>query len=254
MRRNNKMKTRYHLFTIITYIILLCLAFAVSPSYAKLVAYLPLDEGTGKEVNDATGNGYNGTFKGNPAWTDGVYGKALEFKGAEYVEVPDASKINPESITIETWVYFNIVSGRQDFLSRNDDYALSIGGNPKDEKIWGVITTGGDWVDVEGGTKLEAKKWYHIAMTFSSATKKASLYLDGKKDGEGNAPLGLEHRFGGSLTIGTYQDRFLNGKIDDIRIWDEALSEQQIQDSMKPAQVESAGKLSISWGRIKGSN
>jgi len=245
------MKIQFSTFTIIAGLILICLILAVPSSYANLVAYWALDEGSGKEIKDATENGYNGTFKGNPVWTDGIYNKGLEFSGADYVEVPDADNIKPESITIETWVYFKDVSGRQDFLSRNDDYALSLGGNPKDGKVWGVITTAGDWLDVEGGTVLEVNKWYHVAMAYSKATKKATLYLDGKKDGEGSALSGMEHRFGGALTIGTYQDRFLKGKLDEIRIWDEALSEQQIQDSMKPAPVESAGKLSLTWGGIK---
>jgi hypothetical protein len=215
----------------------------------ELVAYWPLDAGTGTGIEDVTGNGYDGTFAGDPTWVDGVYGKALEFDGDDHVVVPDAANIKPESITMATWVYFSDVSGRQDFISRDDDYAFSIGGNPQDGKLWAVITTAGDWLDVGGKTTIETSKWYHVALTYDADTKMLTLYLNGEKDGEGSAPSGMEHRRGGPLTIGTFQARYLKGRLDDIKIWDEALAVGKIRESM--AQVEPTGKLSCTWGCIK---
>lgn len=63
----------------------------------------------------------------------------------------------------------------------------------------------------------------------------------------------MEHRLGGSLTIGTYTDRYLEGKLDEIKIWDAALSIDEIREVMDPASVEPSGKLSISWGAVKSS-
>jgi hypothetical protein len=53
------------------------------------------------------------------------------------------------------------------------------------------------------------------------------------------------------LTLGTFKDRYLKGKLDDIKIWDESLSLQQIKESMAPAAIEPADKLSLTWGEIK---
>jgi len=223
----------------------------VSVSNAELVAYWPLDEGTGGEIEDTTGNGHNGTFKGDPAWIDGVYGKALEFDGDDHVEVPTMADVNPESITMAMWVYFTDTSGRQDFISRNDDYAISIGGNPQDSKLWAVITTDGDWLDVGGTTQIDADTWHHVAITHDANAKTLTVYLNGEVDGEAAAPAGMQNRNGGALTIGTYENRYLKGKLDDIKIWDEALSEGEIQESMEAAAVEPTGKLSLTWGEIK---
>jgi len=77
------------------------------------------------------------------------------------------------------------------------------------------------------------------------------LYLNGEKDGEGIATAGMEHRHGGALTIGTYQNRYLKGRLDDIKIWDEALSVEEIRESMELAPVEPTGKLNLTWGEIK---
>ena len=232
---------------------LIYLALATPSSDAELVAYWPLDEGTGTEIKDATGNGYDGTFKGDPAWVDGMYGKALEFDGDDHVEVPAAADVNPESITMATWVCFSDVSGRRDFISRNDDYAFSLGGNPQDGKLWAIIATAGDWLDVGGETLIEANRWYHVALTYDWGTKMLTLYLNGEKDGEGRATAGMEHRHGGALTFGTYQNRYLKGKLDDIKIWDEALSVEEVRQSMELALVEPTGKLSLTWGGIKDS-
>ncbi len=247
------MKTRLSTPMAVAGLALICLASGTSSSEAGLVAYWPLDEGNGTEIEDAVGNGFNGTFKGDPAWVDGMYGKALEFDGDDYVEVPDAANIKPESITMATWVYFDDVSGRRDFISRDDDYAFSLGGNPRDGKLWAVITTGGDWLDVGGKTPVETGKWYHVALTYDQGTKVLTLYLDGKVDGEGSAPAGMEHRRGGPLTIGTFADRYLKGKLDEIKIWDEALPVEEIRESMKPTTVESAGRLVTAWAEIKSS-
>lgn len=94
-------------------------------------------------------------------------------------------------------------------------------------------------------------KWYHVALAYDAKTNSLTLYLDGKEDGEGKAPGGMEHRRGGSLTIGTFENRHLKGRLDDIKIWDEALSVEEIKKSMEPTAVELTGKLSLTWGWIK---
>lgn len=227
------------------------LALIVQISGAELVAYWPLDEGAGNEIADVNGN-FVGTFQGEPKWVEGVYGMALEFDGDDQVVVPGASEINPEEITMATWVNFDEVVGyRQDFLSRGDDYAFSLGGWEEDQTIHAIITTGGDWVDFSGQTTVEPNNWYYVALTYDADTEMVTLWLDGENDGEQKAQAGMEHRLGGSLTIGTYNDRYLKGRLDEIRIWDEALSPEEIKASMEPASVKPAGKLSLTWGEIK---
>ncbi len=234
-------------------------AVVVPSSDAELVAYWPLDEGTGTEINDVTGHGYNGTIMGNPEWVKGVVGSALEFDGdGDYVEIPGGDNINPETITVAMWVYFNgLTANRQDFFSRNDDYGIAFDDEDNGPKMLiAVMTSGGGWQVLPGKTVIEPEKgqhWYHVAMTYSADTKMFILYLNGEKEGEKSIPAGLAHRFVGFLTLGTLRNRFLYGGLDEISIWDEALSEDQIKASMEPSPVEPAGKLSLIWGEIKNS-
>lgn len=214
-------------------------ATPVDPGTAGLLAYWPCDEGEGSIVGDASGNGNDGILNGDPQWVDGKVGGALKMDGGDYVEVPGAADINPESITLMTWVNFSTVDGadmqRQDYLSRGDDYAFSLhewgyrDGTEAEGKINAIVTSAGGWTVLTGTTLVEPETWYHTTLTYDSATQMLKLYLDGEVEGDMDLPTGLEHRLGGSLTIGTYNGRDLLGKIDDIKIYDRALSAGEIR-------------------------
>jgi hypothetical protein len=215
---------------------------------AELVGWWMLDEGSGTTVHDSSGSGNDGTFSGDPQWVAGKVAGALEFDGGDYVDVPGVADINPESITLATWVYFNEVDSavmeRQDYLSRGDDYAFSLHEWAADQKIWAIVTSAGDWSVIGGQTVVEPYTWYHTALTYDADTQMLILYLDGEVDGELSVPSGLEHRLGGSLTIGTYSGRDLLGRLDDIKIWDEALSQVEIKGAM-------AGQVwPYAWGPV----
>jgi hypothetical protein len=204
-------------------------ATPVDPGTDGLVAYYPLDI----DALDASGNGNDGTINGDPQWVDGKVGGALEMDGGDFVDVPGAADINPESITLATWVYFNevdpAVMERQDYLSRGDDYAFSLHEWNANQMIHGIVTSAGGWSVVPGSTVVEPQIWYHTAMTYDVDTQMLILYLDGEVDGELSLPDGLEHRLGGSLTIGTYSGRDLLGRIDETVIYDRALSAGEIR-------------------------
>jgi hypothetical protein len=209
---------------------------------ADLVGWWRLDEGSGTTALDSSGSGNDGTLNGDPKWVAGKVGGALEMDGGDFVDVPGVADINPESITLATWVYFNSVDGadmqRQDYLSRGDDYAFSLhewgyrDNTEAEGKISAIVTSAGGWSVVAGATTVEADTWYHTALTYDSSNQMLTLYLDGEVDAELSVPSGLEHRLGGSLTIGTYSGRDLLGRIDEIKIWDEALSQADIKSAM----------------------
>ena len=120
-----------------------------SAAQADLVGWWRLDDGSGTTVSDSSTNGNDGTFAGTPEWvTDGKVDGALEFDGGDSVNVAGAADIQPESLTLMTWVNFNDVDvalGRQDYLSKDDDYALSLHEGSSDQKIHGIVTSAGAW-------------------------------------------------------------------------------------------------------------
>jgi len=210
--------------------------FLTSAAQAELVGWWRLDDGSGTTAIDSSGGGNDGTFVGTPEWTAGKVNGALEFGGGDSVNVAGGADINPESLTLMTWVSFNDVSDtstRQDYLSRDDDYGFSLHEDNADQMIHGVVTSAGDWSVVDGQTALEADRWYHTTLTYDAGTDMLILYLDGEVDGEITLSAGLEHRRGGPLTIGTFSGRDLYGKLDDVKIFDEALSQDEIKTEMQ---------------------
>ncbi len=216
-------------------IVLVSSLILTSIARAELVGWWRLEEGAGTTVADASSSGNDGTFSGNPQWVAGKVGGGLQFDGGDFVSVPGAANIKPPSLTLMTWVNFNNVSQtatREDYLSRGDDYAFSLHEDNADGKIHGIVTSAGGWSVVDGKTTIEPNRWYHTAMTYDTASKELLLYVDGQQDGSLSVPAGIEHRLGGPLTMGTYSGRDLLGKLDEVQIWDEALSEEQIKAAM----------------------
>ena len=208
---------------------------------AERVGWWRLDDGSGTVIVDSSGNENQGEFVGDPVWVGGILGGALLMDGGDYVEVPGAAAINPKSVTLMSWINFTTVASsamtRQDFLSRADDYAISLHEQFADEKLHGIITNEGEWAVVHGNTQVVPDTWYHVAVTYSEDTKILSIFLNGKVDGELEVPTGIENRLGGPLTIGTYAGRDLLGMIDDVQIWDNALSAEEIQAAMEGDEV-----------------
>jgi len=90
------------MYTKLIYLISFVLVLsAVSNASGDLLVYWPLDEGSGRLVIDSTGNGYDGTFQGDPQWVEGIYGGALEFDGVDdYVIHTLPSARNYDNFTV----------------------------------------------------------------------------------------------------------------------------------------------------------
>jgi hypothetical protein len=255
-------------------------AFGASLSMAvkkeALVLYFPFDEGKGNTANDASGNNSNGTFKGEPKWSNGKYGSGLQFDGAEnknYVEVPDHPSLNPgKEITIMAWIYFDKFHNTAGVISKyvgagnqrsynlrmhhTDNLALSSECSSNGSFQVGVSTTD---AHTPAGS-LKEGEWQHVAMTFK-AKEFLRLYINGEKKAESNASA-TDHLLDNNVPfmVGTdfepegangANPREFTGIIDEVAILKIVLSDENIQQAMKDVMgVELIEKLAISWGLI----
>ena len=78
------------------------------------VAVWLFEEGAGKVVKDASGNGHDGEFAGSPKWVKGKFGTGLEFPGdnSGYVVVDSTEKLELETLSIEAWVKVEESTGK----------------------------------------------------------------------------------------------------------------------------------------------
>jgi hypothetical protein len=212
-----------------------------------LVGYWKFDEGTGTTASDSSGNGNTGTSHNGPTWVNGKYGRALSFDGIDdYVEVLDSPELNPSSITIMAWVNFRgfplqgmyqwrnsmIISKGTD-VHINGHYCLFT--QLVNEVLpYFQITESSYWTWVGGTTNIVENQWYHLAGSYNGSVMK--VYVNGVLEGEQsrNDPRTSN---AGNLQIGALrmlgEEYWTNGTIDEVKIYNRALDQQEIQMAMQ---------------------
>ncbi len=194
------------------------------------VAAYAFNEGTGTTVADASGNGNGGTI-GTATWsTQGRYGNALSFNGTNArVTVADSPSLDlTTGMTLEAWVFPTAGGNWRDvvYKGQNDIYYLmssSTGGAP---------ATGGTFASpLFGPSALPLNTWSHLAATYDGQTLR--LFRDGVQVAS-RAQTGPINTSTGTLTIGgdaLYGQHFA-GRIDEVRVYNTALTATQIQTDM----------------------
>ena len=154
---------------------------------------------------------------------------ALEFDGSgDYVEV--AAHANPTTaITVSLWAKSNTdnwnVTGC--LASKRDAYILHPNKNSKTIRFY--INSSGSWKKVEH-TPLDLKQWHHYAGTFDGKTLK--LYIDGEEVASNDAftTTTAINNDSDSLYLGRDDGKSgcFNGQIDEVRVWNRALLQHEI--------------------------
>lgn len=212
-----------------------------------LVGSWSFDEGAGATVYDSSGNGNNGTLMNAPVWSAGAYGLALTFNGADcYVEMSNSSILNSSNFTIEAWIYLNAdvnntqarIVSKQENASKSYSFGIfgkGYGGSTGNQLLLS-IGNGTTWWNFLSTTHLSNQTWYHVAGTQEGTTSK--IYINGQLDKNGTTLTQTTNNTG-VLTIGcqkqtapSYIAFFFNGTIDEVRIYNRALSQQEIQGDM----------------------
>lgn len=204
------------------------------PQQPGLVAAYAFDEGSGTAVDDLSTFGNDGSIIGAAWTTSGHSGHALIFDGIDdHVLVPDASSLDlTTGMTLEAWVYpTSTQSGWRAILQKQVD-AWFLNGNTSANRPGVGGTFDGTCCTVLSGTAaLPANQWTHVAGSYDGANLR--LYVNG-------TPVATQAQTGSlqvnafPLRIGgnTYGNEFFPGRIDDVRIYDRALSQSEIQADM----------------------
>ncbi len=228
------MRTRYALLAITIILSTFCGASLAGPvAEANLVAWWKFDEGTGGIAHDSAGDN-NGVIYG-PQWTEGVIGTALEFNGTDdYVDIgPGVPPTGPK--TISAWVKippvgqgsadslydFFILEGRQ----AGNEIAVLYFNDGVELKYWNQVAGG---IEIKHTVALDDDEWHFVGLTYDLVTW--TLYLDGfpvtTGTGDDHSAIVSGESIGGDTGS---MFRAWYGKIDDVRIYDKALSEDEVE-------------------------
>jgi hypothetical protein len=229
-------------------------ASATTPPGGLVAAY-GFNEGTGTTVTDASGNGNNGTISGATWTTAGKYGDALVFNGTSaMVTVSNSATLQlSAAMTLEAWVNPVTVSSawRDVIYKANDNYYLEGTTMPNG---WPGIgeTIGTSDVVLYGTGTLPVNTWTHLAATYDGTTTR--LYVNGTQVSS-QAQTGAFVTSTNPLQIGgdSLYGQFFHGTIDEVRIYNMALTAAQIQTDMNTPIVPAAS-ANITGISLSGSN
>ena len=203
-----------------------------TPTSSSLVLALGFDENGGTTVADASGNNNNGTAS-NTTWTTGRYGSALSFNGTDsWVTVNDSNSLDlADGMTLEAWVYPTDCCRYLTILMKEYDaiYYLYADGASAGSPLVGVNI--GGYQETYGPSDLPTNTWSHVAGTWDGST--LQVYVNGTLVASRAVSEMLTNttnplRIGGNSMWGEY----LAGRIDEVRIYNRALSQSEIQNDM----------------------
>ena len=195
------------------------------PSAKGLVGFWVFQEGGGDLVNDLSGNANHGTLKSMAfppttvsGWNPGKFGSCLFFDGSnDYVDCGNDSSLDiTGAITIETWVKANTIVAYDTIVRKTSAYTFRLYEGKPELYMWGLTDT-----NTISATILNTGQWYHL------------VYIDGildiTDDSSGSIAISADDLVIGIRrgTLGSLWD----GQIDQVRIYNRALSEAEILDS-----------------------
>jgi len=206
-----------------------------------LVLYLTFNEGAGVAANDHGTMGNCGKIYG-AIFTDGLFGKALSFDGMDdYTEVPDSESLHfggSDSFTVTGWFKLNVLpsekGGNEVIISKNRDFLVRA--DAVDDKLHFFVYDGTDYRPcVDTTTVLQANRWYFFAAVYDAGTLK--IFLDGEFEGaETNTKAEATTN---SVRVGYWiSGEEFNGIIDEVRIYNRALTEEEIKALYKGAAIK----------------
>jgi len=198
-----------------------------------LVASYSFEENSGNVAGDASANGHSGSIF-NGTWVPGHTGSALGFNGTNaYVDLGGLGTFYQSGFTLEAWV--NKTSAGKNDVAVVGSWAGGQGG----PMIWvdHLVTRyqltlgGGLSTYLDSGQNPVAGQWQYISATYDGST--AHFYVNGVQVAQstftGSVGSSNTWRIG---AYGTGPGGFFDGTIDDVRIYNRALTPGEVQTDM----------------------
>ena len=209
-----------------------------SPASPSPIAYYAFDD----NANDSSGNNYNGTTNGGPALVTGVSGQAYSFDGVnDYISIGNTISIT-SSFTATAWAksaisnwnaYGWITSSRV-----ANGFIISPILGSKRVDLYVINSTSGIGYTLVGSCNpSDITVWHQYGVGYDSVQNKAFVICDGSV----TYKQGAISRGAGTIALDIGRDygyatkRYGSGSIDEVKIWNSALSTADISNECQKA-------------------
>jgi ABC-type transport system substrate-binding protein len=244
-----KFKALFMTIVLICSVFVSCLTIGPVKSTGGLVGWWRFDEGSGTMASDDSGNGNNGILSSYndpvlPQWATGKYGSALKFDGNnDFVLVPDSSSLDFSSaVTLMAWVYLPAGAHYPDSMmvsknALNGATNLLLGIHDDVGHIRFGLGSGsdGNTITFISSGDVPRNVWTNVAATYDDSLMK--IYINGTLDSIDSWTGGFNTNNGADLCIGAsnyaLHEYCTNATIDDVRIYNMALTQLEIQTDME---------------------
>ncbi len=207
-----------------------------SDALEGLIAQYTFDNPPDPGHDDSPDGGHNGTINGGttPIFDLGRNSYVLPFDGNDDHVLIRGRLGEPQNVTLAAWVNLNsgLDSLRDELISIGDSVSIRL-----DETAQGVVGFyhhGANFNVTSSFTPIAGTGWHHIAYTIDTVNHTQVLYIDGVPGGSSSYPDAIDYRRGTDTYIGRNgfftndSQYFLHGSVDDVRIYDRALSAVEV--------------------------
>ncbi|MCK4293221.1 MAG: LamG domain-containing protein, partial [Planctomycetes bacterium] len=220
----------------------------------NLIGWWKLDGLDPTRAIDWSGHNNHGYLRGDPQWVPGYDANALEFDGTgDWVAIDNLyydSTGHPE-VTVWAWIRTSD-SGNQAIASfdRDSYWRLEINGNGggAGQVGWSVFTDAGQ-IDMGSSARVDDGDWHHVVGVYDNGW--AGIFIDGRVDAQTVSGTTFGHgrtRYGfigsrseaGAFDGGTGTPDPFAGTLDDVRIYDRALSDDEVLHLIAPEKAYKA--------------
>ncbi|MGB5327632.1 MAG: cadherin-like domain-containing protein, partial [Gammaproteobacteria bacterium] len=182
--------------------------------------------------DDTSPNGTNdGTVVGATQIIDGTRGNVLHLDGIDDVITIPGTFGDPQNLTLAAWVQLDAASGSSEVISLGNRVILRLDETFSGLGVFGSFYDGSSYLTTSSGTFIAGDGWHHVAYTLDGTTNEQTLYIDGLAVDTTNHANAVVYA-GGSSALGRHASSasyFLEGEMDDARIYDRALGASEIQ-------------------------
>ena len=262
MYRSPNKRIHFWLVSILVLSLLGHLTVLSSTLYAQdptLVLYFSFDDEPVNEATDHSQYRNNGTIEGDPQIVAGQFGSALRFDATDdQIIVPTNDTLDIETaITMMVWArpgpnltadWRNLVGKSPTNVLGNATFSYSIRADNSGAMRFSLNLDG--WQYILGPT-FEEDTWYHITGTYDGT--QLILYVDGESvgttDATGTINVTTDPVCIGNLVnaAGASQNEYWSGVLDEVRIWDRALSADEVIRSMGQGRQDLAKPMPYAW-------